>query len=84
MSISKSVCHSFSLQLRLYFSLLNCTGRFIHRNIVTEFCYFFFYFTFTYVPLDELIPFYRKQFSPDLIKRKVTVLRIVFFKVFLP
>ena len=54
---------------RLYFSLLNST-RSTFMGIITEFCYFFI--TLTYVPLDEQISFYRKQFSP-LFSKTVTL-----------
>ena len=59
MGICRSLCHSFSFgDMRFavegYVFLYQILQEdLLQRKFVTEFCYFFFYFTFTYVPLDE-------------------------------
>ena len=78
MGICRSLCQSFSLKIwmSLYFPLLNYTGRFTSKKVCYRILLLLFYFAFSfffaylllYVPLDEQIPFYRKQFSPSFNK----------------
>ena len=72
MGICGSLFHSFNfINMRFvvkvtFFPIKFFKKIYFHGKFITEFCHFFF--TLTFVPLDDKLPFYRKQLSPSFNK----------------
>ena len=70
--VCRSLCHSFDFEdIRfvvkvIFFSIKFYEKMYFHGKFITE---FYFFFTLTYVPLNEYVSFYRKQFSPPFNKK---------------
>ena len=83
MGICRSLCHSFNFLNMIFrikvifFPITFCKKMYFHGKFVTE---FYSFFILTYVPLDEYVPFYRKQFSPSF--NKTGMLQV--FALYLP
>ena len=77
-------CHSFNFAnmrfvVKVIFFLLNSTRRFTFKESLLQ-NFVFSFFTLTYVPLNEYIPFCRKQFSLSFNKRG----KLQVFALYLP